>query len=188
MTLPNLLSCLRLILAPVLLVLAWFGFGYAFIIVLIFAFLLDLIDGPLARKLNQVSRLGPKLDSYADFSIYLSFLIGACLLWPAIVRRELIFIIMAGASIILPPIIGLIKFHTATSYHTWLVKCAAVVMAPSAILLFINGPAWPFHIAVIVSVIAAAEEITITLLLSEQHSDVGTLLHILRARRKSKLE
>lgn len=185
MTLPNQLSILRLLLGPVLLVLAWFGFADVFIGVLIFAFLLDLIDGPIARKLNQVSRLGPRLDSYADFSIYLSFLTGACLLWPMIVRRELVYIIITGASIVLPAAAGLIKFHKATSYHTWLVKGAAVTMAPGAILLFINGPAWPFHIATMISALAALEEIIITLILPAPRSDVGTILHVLRDRRQS---
>lgn len=183
MTLPNLLSILRLTLAPVLLLLAWAGLSATFIGVLIVAFLLDLIDGPIARKFNQVSALGPKLDSYADFSIYLCFLIGACLLWPGIVRRELPFIVITGASIVLPAVFGLIKFRRATSYHTWLVKCAAMVMAPSAVLLFINGPAWPFRTAAVISAVAALEEIVITFMLHAPRSDVGSLVHILRDRK-----
>ena len=185
MTLPNLLSLVRLLLSPVLLVLAWLGYADIFIGALILAFLLDLIDGPIARKFHQVSRLGPKLDSCADFFIYVSFLIGAYLLWPHIVKRELIFIILVGLSIILPALVGFLKFRKATSYHTWLVKCAAVTMAPGAILLFINGPTWPFYMATGISVLAALEEIAITLIIDTPQSDVGTLIHVLRNKKNT---
>ena len=48
-----------------------------FIGVLIFAFFLDFIDGPIARRWHQVSKPGPIIDSYADFSVYTAFLTGA---------------------------------------------------------------------------------------------------------------
>jgi len=86
---------------------------------------------------------------------------------------------------VLPALLGLVKFHKATSYHTWLVKLAVVCMAPAAIVLFIGGPPWPFHVATVVCVLAALEEITMTLLLHEPRSDVNHLLQALKLKRDS---
>ena len=183
MTIPNILSILRLILGPVLIILAWFGLEMVFVGVLIFAFFLDLIDGPIARKLHQVSRLGSRIDSYADFSIYIAFIIGAIFLWPDIVNRELFYFILVCLSITLPALFGLIKFHGGTSYHTLLVKLAAVCMAPAAIILFVGGPPWPFYIATAVSVIAAIEEIVITCLLDKPQSDIKNIIQVLNKRK-----
>ena len=183
MTLPNFLSILRLALTPFLLATAWFQHPYPFLAILIFAFILDAIDGPIARRLHQVSKLGSKLDSWADFFVYIVFVIGACLLWPEIIMRELVFILLVVTSIVLPVLTGLIKFKKLTSYHTWMVKLAAVSTAPTAIWVFIGGPALPFHIATAICVVAGLEEIVISIVLKEPYSDVRTLWHVLKKKK-----
>ncbi len=76
------------------------------------------------------------------------------------------------------------KFREVTSYHTWLVKFAAVCMAISAIVMFMNGPAWPFRIASILCLMAGIEEIVITGILDKPYSNVRSLVHVLRGRTK----
>jgi cardiolipin synthase len=63
---PNLLSILRIALVPVFL---WFlldEFFLAAIFVLAIAGLTDFLDGYLARRLNQITKLGKMLDPVAD--------------------------------------------------------------------------------------------------------------------------
>jgi hypothetical protein len=72
-----------------------------------------------------------------------------------------------------------------TSYHTWGVKLAALVVGSSAMVLFAGGPAWLFHLAVPVSVLAAVEEIVITLVLREPQANVRSLWHVRHALRRT---
>ena len=66
LTVPNLLSMFRLALVPVLLVLLLEGLDAFALLLLVVAGITDYLDGLLARRLNQVSRLGQLLDPAAD--------------------------------------------------------------------------------------------------------------------------
>jgi len=178
MTIPNIISLFRLSLAPVLLILAWFGFETQFLAVLIIAFITDAIDGPIARYTNQETTTGSRLDSWADLSIYLVYLVGAWWIWPDIIARELVFVMLVILSIVLPLLAGLIKFHRIISYHTWMVKVAAVSVIITSLFMFIFGPAWPFRIASVLCIIASLEDIIITFVLDKPRSNVKSLWHI----------
>ncbi|MEO7349788.1 MAG: CDP-alcohol phosphatidyltransferase family protein [Terrimesophilobacter sp.] len=73
---PNVLSFLRLLLVPVFLVLIILGNDLMALAVLVFSSLTDFLDGILARRLNQVSRLGQLLDPAADRLFIFAALIG----------------------------------------------------------------------------------------------------------------
>lgn len=184
LTLPNLLTSFRFVAAPVLLWLAWHGYGIAFMILLAIAFLTDLLDGFAARITGQVSHFGATLDSWADVITYLTIAVCCGWLWPAIVKRELVYVGLVVASCLLPAGAGLIKFGHFTSYHTWGVKIAAAAMASTLYILFFGGPVWPFRIAAVLCILAAFEEITITLLLPEPETNVRSVWNILKIRHK----
>lgn len=80
MNLPNKLSCLRIILVPVMAIVFLLDFDYApLIAVTIFALaaFTDFLDGKIARKYNMVTDLGKLLDPIADklLSLFALFLI-----------------------------------------------------------------------------------------------------------------
>ena len=180
LTLPNLLTGFRFVAAPGLLWLAWQGHGIAFMILLAFAFFSDLLDGLAARLTGQVSQFGATLDSWADVITYLTIAIGCWWLWPTVVRRELIFVVLIVASCLLPAFAGFSKFGRFTSYHTWGVKIAAASMGLSLYIMFMGGPEWPFRVAAVICILAAIEEIALTLLLSEPESNVRSVWDVLR--------
>lgn len=66
LTIPNLLSVIRIILVPVFAVLFTNGHQVAALIVLAVSGLTDFFDGKIARHFNQVSELGKILDPVAD--------------------------------------------------------------------------------------------------------------------------
>ena len=80
--LANILSGLRVLLIPILLYFIAKG-GTArleVVFLLLFAAATDLGDGLVARRFDQISRLGKILDPLAD-KIFLAFLLGALVLW-----------------------------------------------------------------------------------------------------------
>jgi phosphatidylglycerophosphate synthase len=180
LTLPNLLTGFRFVADLGLLWLAWYGYGIAFMMLLALAFLTDLLDGLAARLTGQVSQFGAILDSWADVITYLTTAIGCWWLWPDVVRRELIFVVLMVSSCLLPAVVGFSKFGRFTSYHTWGVKIAAASMGFSLYVLFFGGPAWPFRLAAVICILAAIEEISLTLLLPESESNVRSIWHVLK--------
>ena len=93
LTVPNILSLLRLVLVPVF---AWAilngrdGLAFA---VLAVSGITDYLDGYLARRWGQVSRVGQLLDPFADRLYILSTLLG--LGWRGIVPWWVIAVIVA---------------------------------------------------------------------------------------------
>lgn len=183
---PNLVSFIRILMAPVLFYFAFTQQPYWFIGVLLFAEFTDVLDGFLARTLNQITKMGSHLDSWGDFVIYTTIAICAWILWPDILLRESFYFTVIVLSFTMPALVGFIKFHRFTSYHTWSVKLAAAITVIAYILLFSGLLDWPFRLAALLCLYAAIEEIAITLLIDHEHVDVRTLWQALKYRRKNR--
>jgi len=173
--LPNFVSLVRILLAPVLFFFAFIQEPVWFLATLIFSGFTDVLDGFLARILNRITEMGSRLDSWGDFTIYSTMAICAWILWPEVVVQELTAYLVIVISIVAPVIAGLIKFRSVTSYHTWTVKVAVVVTFVGYILLFGGWLDWPFRVAAVFSAVAATEEIAITLLSHHEHVDVRSV-------------
>ena len=172
----NLISAIRVLLAPLLFVFAVRQMETWFLGTLIFSGFTDVLDGFVARKLHQTSALGAHLDSWGDFVIYSTMAACAWILWPELTQQVIIYYALILGSFVLPTLIGLIKFREFTGYHTWSVKIAVLVTFASYIALYAGLAQWPFMIASGLCVIAAVEEILITLVLRHERTDVRSLL------------
>jgi cardiolipin synthase len=98
LTVPNILSFIRLLLVPVFLLLILGGRdGYA-LLVLVISSVTDFLDGQIARRFKQVSRLGQLLDPAADRLFIFAALIGLAV-------REVIpwwlFVVIVGRDVFL---------------------------------------------------------------------------------------
>ena len=181
---PNLLSCVRLSLVPVLLWLAWSGSSRTFFVGLLVSILTDAIDGYLARRLNQTTHLGAKLDSWADLATQLTLPFCGWWLRPEAVRQEAPFLAAGILAYLAAIAIGFLKFHRLTSYHTWGGKLSAIVVAAAVMVFFANGPGWPLRIAMPIVILACLEEIAITLALPGRRANVPSLWQALQIRRE----
>jgi len=181
---PNLVSALRVLIAPLLLTLALLQLESWFLGVLIFSALTDIADGQLARRLKMTTALGAHLDSWGDFMIFSTMAVSAWILWPEITRSELPYYSMILFSFLLPTLVGLVKFGRLTGYHTWAVKLAVFMTFVGYISLYGGYASWPFVLASVLCVIAGSEEILITLTLREERTDVRSLASALEIRRR----
>ncbi len=180
---PNLLSALRLLAAPFLLLLAWRGLAPAFLACFAASLLSDVADGMLARGLHQRTELGAKLDSWGDLATYAVLPFAVWWLWPDLIRQEARFVTAVVVSYVVPTVVGLIKFRRLTSYHTRGAKLSALLMGPALLLLFGWGFPWVFRLAALVLALAELEEIAITVVLPEWRADVPSLRSALRITR-----
>lgn len=107
LTIPNVLSFLRLLMVPVFLALIVGGHdGYA-LLVLVISSITDFLDGHIARRFHQVSRLGQLLDPAADRLFIFAALVGLAFrevipwwFFVALVARDVMLLILgiAGAN------------------------------------------------------------------------------------------
>jgi cardiolipin synthase (CMP-forming) len=101
LTIPNVLSFIRLAMVPVFLVLIIIGADLAALIVLVISSATDYLDGQIARRFGQVTRLGQLLDPAADRLFIFAALVGLCVreiipwwLVVAIVGRDFVLAIL----------------------------------------------------------------------------------------------
>lgn len=185
MNLPNLVTGSRILLVPVLLMLAWRGHERAFLGCLIVSLGTDILDGKLARWLNQKTELGTKLDSWADFLTYTAVPVCAYWLRPDIIANEWPWFIAVVSSYTVPVTIGFVKYRRLTSYHTRGAVISAYLIGASVIVLFAHGPTLPFRIAAVVLVLAELEEIAMTCVLPIWRCNVSSLKDALALRRET---
>ncbi len=100
-SIPNMLSILRLFMVPVFLVLLLTGQFIAALIILMVASATDWLDGQIARRFNQITKLGQLLDPAADRLFIFAALIGLTIngnipLWLALIvaSRDLMLVIV----------------------------------------------------------------------------------------------
>jgi len=183
MNIPNILSLFRIAAAPFLLLTGWFGLPAGFFILFGLMLLSDAVDGYVARKTDQTSELGAKLDSYGDMTVYLTTPLAAWWLWPDIIKEELPYIITVIGVYLLPAFFSFAKFGRIASYHTWSAKISAVLISIGIVLLFGFHDNRLFHIAIGFVILEAIENIAITFLLPKPEINVHSLWHLLKERR-----
>ena len=146
----------------------------------------DVLDGYVARTLDQVTELGSRLDSAADRLVYLSMPVCAWWLRPELYRQETVAIVVLVACFVTPLLISFIKFDRLSSYHTMSSKVAAFIFAICMIVIFSGGPGLVLRIAALVFTFAALQDIAITVLLREPVSNVRSIFHARKIQAEGK--
>jgi len=173
----NLLTVYRIIICPVLLLLL-FNDSSAFKWLLLSAFITDALDGFLAKRFKVVSKLGAKLDSFADDILFIVCMISLLSLYTEMITNNLFVISLTFVMFFIKMALLYYRHKKIISgMHTYFVKAAAFLQA----LFFIDCAFWGadtvlFYIAAISTIIAIAEEIVIISIHKELKQDVKGLL------------
>ena len=145
---PNILTCLRLLMVPVFIVLFFAVSPLAALPVSWLAGLTDVLDGYLARKNGWISRLGQMLDPVADKlmqgALLVSLLISGLIWWPLaipFVLKELAQGVLGGLMLSRRSVVvvsrwygkvGLTLFHIAVNFTV-----IVFVLAPTSVGLHV---------------------------------------------------
>ena len=141
LTVPNIISAVRLLLVPVYLWLLFDGFDVAALVLFSIAALTDFVDGQVARRTHQVSRLGKLLDPAVDTVLMFTGVLGVVLVgrlpaWFAVLvlAREA-FLLVGGAV--------LIKAHGIRVDVVYPAKVATTLLFVGFAGMFLNAPLVP---------------------------------------------
>ena len=177
-TLPNLLTFLRIILLPFLWAFALLDLPFYLGIGLTAAVLTDVLDGALARRLNQVTELGSKLDTLADNLIIISVAIWLILLRPSVfTSHPLVWFIVASLALI-NALVGWIKFNRFANLHLYSTKAAGVVTTVFVVhtLITPEPSQWLFYLASGMVIISLMEALFLQLTHSHVNEHMGSIL------------
>jgi phosphatidylglycerophosphate synthase len=180
LTPPNLVTCLRIIGSPGMVLLALMGERFGFGVLAVALVITEWLDGFLARGLHAESALGARLDTVADSLFCLSLLVALVVFEPALIAHEAYWIVAATLSYLCSCLASLIKFRCLPSYHTWAAKGVWIIMAAGVVSLLAEWSAWPLRIGMVCVVLTNLEATAITLWLNECNVNVPSFWHAWR--------
>jgi len=134
-TIPNVLTILRIILIPVFVILFFNGQKKAALAVFIAASLTDMLDGYLARKLNQITDFGKLFDPLADKLMVLTALVCQTVAGPF----PLVAVLIVAAKELVMVIGGIFMLSRGVVvYSNYVGKAAQVCFIASLVLSFFH--------------------------------------------------
>lgn len=126
-TVANFFSFARILVSPVIYYSLSTGNRWLSFFVILFGGFSDVADGFIARKLNQVSEFGAKLDSFADFIYYGCFLF---VFWVVYASESKVYEMLMVLSIIFLAcayVITFFRFKKFASFHLLSMKFSAFI-------------------------------------------------------------
>ena len=181
--LPLALTLLRLALAPLVVALSGRPHPVLFGLILAAAFLSDIFDGVLARRLGVATPFLRRLDSVVDVTFYLG--VGWAL-WrlrsDAVAPHLRLATTVIGLEA-LRLLVERAKYGRRASYHLWSAKAWGIALFAGslALLSFGGGSAW-FALMLWPGVFENLEGLAVTAALPAWTHDVPTFVHALRVK------
>jgi len=182
--LPAALIILRFFMGPLLLLNAIDGKADAwFIVGFVVAFLSDIFDGVIARRLGVSTASLRRADSWADVCLYLCVGVSAFLVHPDVIIAFCNPLSAVVGIQLIWWVVNLAKYGQPASYHTYSAKAWGVTLFVATIALFSFGyGGLTLSFAIAVGIIHTLEEIAMTLILPQWTHDVLSIVHALRLR------
>lgn len=185
-SIPWLLVGLRCAIAPLLLLDALDGkTGSLFVLGYIVAFLSDIFDGIIARRLEVSAVLLRQADSWADISLYVCVAVSLWLVYPTVIIAFQIPLLIAIAFQLALFAVSLVKFGKFPSFHTYTAKLWGISLFIAVVGLFGFGWSAGLWGAIALCLINSIEEIIMTLILPQWKHDVLSLFHAFKLREQS---
>ncbi|MEO7598991.1 MAG: CDP-alcohol phosphatidyltransferase family protein [Opitutus sp.] len=157
--LPNLLSSLRIALAPAILGAAHSNSRLGFFVLVVVAMATDEVDGVLARWWNAESEMGRRLDHWGDALTALLGGIGVYILWPEIIEPEWTWALAALGAYLAIGIDRLWRRPDSQPAPRWWERIMALLPPLSLIPLITGWSPWPFRVAAVLQVLLSLRQL-----------------------------
>jgi len=178
------LSLYRIVIFPFILYLLLTKNESLFALLITISLLTDILDGLIARVFRMQTKLGAKLDSWADTGTYILAFIAIYLFRWKEIKNEWIILSAFFITWIISYAVVLIKFKGLIGLHTYLSKITGYLQGAFIVILFLFGyNVWLFYLCLGVGIIACTEEIIIIITITQPMSNVKGLYWILKNKR-----
>jgi cardiolipin synthase (CMP-forming) len=185
LTVPNILSLYRLFSFPFVMIFIFLGHEKLFAFFIWFNLTTDILDGWIARRFNQMTEIGAKIDGMADSGTYILAITGMLVFkWTDLQPHSLPFFIFIGIFIV-SRLFSFFKLGISFNYHSYSAKVSGYIHGIFFIVLFVSGfYLWFYYLMIISGYMVFTESILITMVLNEPAPEVKGLYWIMKDRRK----
>jgi cardiolipin synthase len=180
-SIPKVLILFRLLLAPIILFLAYFvgenanGWIITFIYLGLFS---DIFDGIIARNLGVSDEKLRRMDSQTDMIFWLSIGIATWILNPILIASNASVIWTILGMEVACYVISILRFKKETCTHAFLSKLWGITLLIAfTSLIGFDYAGIPFHLAIVMGLISHIDRILITLILPTWTHDVPSAYH-----------
>jgi CDP-diacylglycerol--glycerol-3-phosphate 3-phosphatidyltransferase len=182
--LPGVLVGLRFLLGPLLFLDAWDGVASGwFLVGLSAAFLSDVFDGVIARRIGVVTARLREADGRTDVWLYGWIAASAWISHPNLLLAYRVPLLVVIGTQTLAWIVDWAKYRRFSNYHAYTAKAWGVALFIATIALFGFNTAGAFlWLAIVCGMICTLEEIAMTLVLPDWTYDVASVVHAFRLR------
>ncbi|BAY28662.1 CDP-alcohol phosphatidyltransferase [Nostoc carneum NIES-2107] len=181
---PSGLVLFRFLIAPFLLWDALDGkTSIWFIVGFVAAFLSDIFDGIIARRLGVSTAELRQADSWADVCLFSCIFVSAWLVHKDVLTAYQLPLLTVVFAQLVWWIVNLVKYGKPASYHTYSAKFWGITLAIAIISLFgFNYAGISLWLTCIAGVVYSIEEIAMTMILPVWTHDVLSIFHALKLR------
>ena len=156
--LPNLLSSLRIVLAPAMLGAAYSDSKLGLTILLAVNVVSDALDGFLARKWKVETAIGQRLDHWGDALTMGLGTVAVYLLWPERVEEEWTWALVAIIAYLMIGVEKLWRRPDQRPRPPWWEKLLSLLLPLSLIPWFMGWSPWVFRVAAVLQGLLAVCE------------------------------
>jgi CDP-diacylglycerol--glycerol-3-phosphate 3-phosphatidyltransferase len=192
MNIPISLILFRLVLAPIILALAYFigeSSKTTIVILMYLGLVSDILDGIIARKQNISSEKLRRMDSQTDMIFWLSIGFATWMLYPKLISDNTIVIWTILGMEVACYIISYIKFKKQPCTHSFLSKIwGLTLLVAFTSLIGFNYAGILFAMAIIMGLISQLDIILITLILPKWTHDIPSAYHAYLIRKGIKFK
>jgi phosphatidylglycerophosphate synthase len=183
--LPTILMAVRAACAPALIAGERLGAPGAFLACLVaVAFVTDIFDGVVARRLGVATERLRRADTVIDAIFYLSATVALGFRAPAVLEHSILGVMVLVLLELSRLLLERAKFGRIAAYHLWSAKMWGIALWLGFSEAFLTGQPGPlFQAAIFVGIMADLEGLWVSIVLSAPRHDLPTVWHAFQAER-----